>query len=101
MANMDWTRKSFTLTKFLDRNATRELKAGDVLRPNGSIKNVNPFVDMVIMGFNEQGDTQVARPYVRAFSVGIIPTPMVWAEVFSIPLSQLTHYDVICDGYTG
>jgi len=43
------------------------------------------FNTAVVLGFDEEGNMLVARPYAYASSTGTTyPTPLIWAEVYSL-----------------
>lgn len=60
-------------------------KAGDVLRLFDG-----PFADAVILGFNDEGEMKVARPYAYVSSAGTTgPVPLTGVEIVILPRSQL------------
>ena len=72
------------------------LTAGDILRV---LHKDSAFPDAVVLGFNENGDVKVSRPYVYASSVGTTgPTPLLGCETFVIEASKLKHYALLGHG---
>ncbi len=61
-------------------------EAGDVVRINGE----SPFMDAVVLGFNDKGYAKLARPYVYASSVGTTG-PTALAGVEYIEMVDLTR----------
>jgi hypothetical protein len=69
------------------------LHPGDVIRLN----SWGAFGDCVILGFNEQGEARVSRPYAYATGIGTTgPTLLQGAETFNLPVALIvSHYKVI------
>jgi len=72
-----------TTHEFTDpRTKKHTLQAGDTLRVLG---DGAAFNTAVVLGFDEEGNMLVARPYAYASSTGTTyPTPLIWAEVYSL-----------------
>lgn len=87
-------RDSYHFTEWkLFPDAQQTLHAGDVVRMN----SWGAFPDCVILGFNDQGDAKVSRPYAYTSSVGTTsPTVLLGTETYSLPAAHiLTHYSII------
>lgn len=83
---------SFHRTSYLLNIGTseQEIKAGDVLRV---FEFGAPFGDAVILGFDDEGNAKLTRPYVYAHGVGTTgPTPLLGSEVYTLYPRDLAHY---------
>lgn len=73
------------------RTELGEFKSGQVIRTFDG-----PFGDATVLGFNDNGDMKVARPYVYVSGAGTTgPTPLTGVETFSIPSSQHGFYEIV------
>jgi len=69
------------------------LQAGHVIRPfNGPGE---PFMDMIVLGFSEDGNAKVARPYCYVSGAGTTgPTVLTGHEELTVSLSKLGQLEV-------
>ena len=64
------------------------IRVGDVLRVFDG-----PFGDAVILGFDDDGNAKLARPYVYAHGAGTVgPTPLVGTEIYTVTPTNLKYY---------
>lgn len=64
------------------------LAAGDIIRIFDG-----PFGDSIILGFRNDGEAKVSRPYAYASSVGTTgPTVLLGAETLTLTVSNLKTY---------
>lgn len=82
---MSFHNESYSLHDFPKRGHDTILFAGDVIRVFDG-----PFGDAVILGFSDEGECRLSRPYVYASGVGTTgPTPLLGAETYSMWPSRL------------
>lgn len=75
-----------------DLEASGSWQAGDVAR-NKNKDMLSPFSDHVILGFSEDGQARVSRPYLYASGVGTTgPTPLLGCETYELSVNALTEY---------
>jgi hypothetical protein len=71
-----------------------ELKAGHLIRPFGA--ESDGFSTMIILGFSDEGNAKVARPYAYASCVGTTgPTVLVGSETLTVSLKRLGEMKVL------
>jgi hypothetical protein len=86
-----------TQTTNYHRTECGEFRVGDVIRLKADRGFRGAFSDMVILGFDEQGDALLARPYAYASGVGTqSPTPQTGVErVEHLGTKILEMYEVV------
>lgn len=90
-----------TTSRHFALEASGSWQAGDVVR-NKNQDMLYPFSDHVILGFSEDGQARVSRPYLYASGVGTTgPIPLLGCETYELSVNALTAcYDKIGRGRT-